>query len=64
MWFVKTKTEEVRGIDAEEDEDLTRMEILKMIFVVAVDVSETGEPANPPLSLLWPAGCVTDATGT
>jgi hypothetical protein len=53
VWFVKTHSEEVRGIDAEEDDDLSRMEILKMIFVVAVDVSETG--TNPPPSLFWPA---------
>ena len=47
-------------IVAEEDEDLILK--LKMFFVVAVDVSETGTWSPP--SWLWPAGRVTDATGT
>ena len=60
--MVKTQSEEVRGVAAEEDDDLARMKILKMIFVVAVDVSETG--TRPPPSWLWPAGRVTDANWT
>ena len=58
--MVKMQSEKVRGVDAEEDEDLILK--LKMVFVVAVVVSETGTRLPP--SWLWPDERVTDANWT